>query len=245
MSTWISEISRVRARAARIVLLAAALPLTGCFGPDTGALSFLASGNEKTQVARDVLRKASLLGGDVVVRGPEGYCVDRRSLRREETSGFALLASCEALSGVRGQPVEPVLMTVSVLPGGPGTPRPGATEIAALMAPARVLAAFEDADLALVHFASGGDGVLPDGDARHWRGGMIVNGYLVGLALYAREGGVMAGGDGRRLLTELSRSIRRASPDRAAGGPAGASPARPAGSGRTGADLGGLFPESE
>lgn len=205
--------------AARLLLLGGLpLPLMGCFGPETGALSFLASGNEKTEVARDVLRKTSLLGGDVVVRGPEGYCVDRRSLRHRDTSGFALLASCESLSGVRGQQVEPVLMTVSVVPGGPEVQRPGATEIAALMAPAQVLAAHEDADLALVHFASGGDGVLPGGDARHWRGGMVVNGYLVGLALYAQKDGAMAGGDGRRLLTELARSIRRASPDRPAGG---------------------------
>jgi len=211
-----------RARTARALFLGGALlPLMGCFGPDTGALSFLASGNEKTQVARDVLRKASLLGGDVVVRGPEGYCVDRRSLRHSDTSGFALLASCESLSGVRGQPVEPVLMTVSVAPGGPEVQRPGATEIAALMAPAQVLAAHEDAGLALVNFASGGDKVLPGGDARHWRGGMVVNGHLVGLALYARKGGVMAGGDGRRMLTELARSIRRASPDRPAGAQAG------------------------
>jgi len=225
--------------AARVLLLGGLLlPLMGCFGPDTGALSFLASGNEKTQIARDVMRKASLLGGNVVVRGPDGYCVDRRSLRRSDTSGFALLASCEALSGVRGQPVEPVLMTVSVQPGDAETARPSAVEIAALMAPAQVLATHEDADLALVHFASGGDGALPGGDARHWRGGMVVNGHLVGLALYAREGGAMAGGDGRGLLTELARSIRRASPDRSIA-------AHPVGSGQRDEDLGGLFPKSE
>lgn len=242
MSTWISEISAARTRVVRAILLVAMLPLMGCFGPDTGALSFLASGGEKTQVTRDVMRKASLMGGDVVVRGPEGYCIDRRSLRRKSDGGFALVASCEALSGVRGEPVEPVLMTVSVLPGAPGISRPAAAEIAALMAPTRVLAAHEDADLALVQFASGGDKALPGGDARHWRGGMAINGYLVGLALYAREGGVMAGPDGRGLLTELARSIRRASPDRPATDPTGAPPD---GSPRPDAQLGGLFPKSE
>lgn len=209
----------------------------GCFGPESGALSFLASGGEKTEVARDVLRKAALVGGDVVVRGPEGYCVDRRSLRRREEGGFALLASCEALSGVRGEAVEPVLMTVSVLPGAAGTERPAAAEIAALMAPARVLSTHEDAELSLVQFASGGDGVLPGGDPRHWRGGMVVNGHLVGLALYARKGGRMAGPDGRGLLTGLARSIRRASPDHPVAQANDTAPPR--------ADLGGLFPESE
>lgn len=235
-----------RAGAARVAMAAAilamALPLAGCFGPDSGALSFLSSGGEKAVVQRDVLRKASLMAGDVVVRGPEGYCIDRRSLRLKRDGGFALLASCEALSGVRGEAVEPVLMTVSVLPGAPGVARPGAGEIAALMAPAEVLAAHEDVGLALVHFASGGERALPGGDARHWRGGMVVNGHLVGLALYARKGAKMAGTQGRGLLIDLARGIRRASPRQPIAAPVVAPAARPA---RPGAVRGGLFPESE
>lgn len=241
MSTWISEISATRA-AVVAASLAAALPLAGCFGPDSGALSFLSSGGEKAVVQRDVLRKTSLMEGDVVVRGPEGYCIDRRSLRLKRDGGFALLASCEALSGVRGEAVEPVLMTVSVLPGAPGATRPGAAEIAALMAPAEVLATHEDAGLALVHFASGGEQVLPGGDARYWRGGMVVNGHLVGLALYAREGGKMAGKGGRRLVSDLARGIRRASPRRPVAAPAAMPAPAPV---RARAVRGGLFPESE
>jgi len=196
--------------------MAAMLPLAGCFGPEGGALSFLASGNESQDAVQDVPRKVALYDGDVVVRGPAGYCIDRRSLRGKPDGGFVLLASCEALSGLRGHAVEPVLMTVSVMPATPGALRPGAGEIARLMAPAEVLASEETADLALVHFASGGDGVLPGGDGRHWRAGMVVNGHIVGLALYARKGGAMAGGDGRALLTDLARGIRRSSRERPA-----------------------------
>lgn len=216
MSTWISDLSLARARLARAVFLAAVLPLAGCFGPETGALSFLSSGNEKESVARDVMRKVALYEGDVVVRGPGGYCIDRRTLRRHKDGGFVLLASCESLSGVRGQAVEPVVMTVSVLPDAPGAARPSVAQIARLMAPAEVLASHETTDVTLVQFASGGDGILPDGDARHWRGGMMLGDHLIGLALYARKGSPMAGKDGRALLTDLARSIRRASPARSA-----------------------------
>jgi len=200
-------------RAIRPALLGLVLPLAGCFGQDTGALGFLASGNE--EMARDVLRKVSLYEGDVVVRGPGGYCIDRRTLRKRADGGFALLASCETLSGLRGQDVEPVVMTVSVMPDTPGATRPGADQIAALMAPAEVLARHETADVAMVQFASGGDGVLPNGDPRHWRGGMRLNGHVIGLALYARKGSALAGKDGRALIADLARTIRRSSPERA------------------------------
>lgn len=190
--------------------------LAGCFGPETGSLSFLAAGNEKPAVARDVLRKVELYDGDVVVRGPSGYCIDRKTMRRDRKGDFVLLASCEALSGVRGQGVEPVVMTVSVLPDSRGVAKPTADDIAQLLAPAKVLAAHELKHVTLVHFASGGEGVLPNGDARHWRGGMVLNGHLIGLALYSGKGGKMAGKDGRVLLTELARAIRRSSPARPA-----------------------------
>ena len=182
-----------------------------------GALGFLSSG-EESEGSR-VLRKVALYDGDVVVRGPRGYCIDSRSLRRRDDGGFALLASCEALSGMRGEAVEPVLITVSVLPDPPEgavTGAPTADEIASTMAPAEVLAAHESAGLTMVQFASGGDRILPGGDGRHWRGGMWLGGHLIALALYAEADSPMAGKDGRGLLTELARRMRAASPDRPA-----------------------------
>lgn len=198
----------------RAAALAAMLPLAGCMGSNAGGLSFLASGD--TPATSDALRKVAMYDGEVVVRGPAGYCIDKRTLRRSRNGGFALLASCESLSGLRGHGVEPLVMTMSVLPDAPGATRPTASEIAATMTPAQVIAAHETTDATLVHFASGGDDGLEGGDARHWRGGMLVNGHLILLALYAREGSPMAGKDGRALLTDLARSVRRATPARPA-----------------------------
>lgn len=245
MSTWISSISfGLFRRALRMAAVLLVLPLAGCLGEQSGALSFLSSGKTE-DVARDVLRKVSLYEGDVVVGGPDGYCIDRRSIRRNKSGGFVLLASCESLSGVRGHEVEPILMTVSVLPDEAGDTRPGVAEIAASMAPHQVLAQREGKTLTLVHFAGGGDGRLPGGDARHWRGASVLNGHLLGFALYARKGSVSAGPEGYRMLVELEKVIRQSSPRRPPASPSSpvadttAPPPRGLGS-----LLGGLFPDS-
>lgn len=98
--------------------------LSGCLGSGFGA---------GADVQRDVLRTTSLYDGDVVVVGPQGYCIDKKSMRNRKTQGFVMLASCEALSGVRGQEVEPVIMTLTVLPGQAGATQPTAQEVAAFM----------------------------------------------------------------------------------------------------------------
>ena len=59
-----------------------------------------------------------------------------------------------------------------------------------------------------------GAGALPRerGDARHWRGAMVVNDRLVGLALYGAPGSELAGRKGERLLVALAEAIRDNSP---------------------------------
>ena len=200
---------------ARTLMFGACLgALSGCLGEDSGALSFLSSGKDEN-VARDVLRTVELYEGEIVVRGPEGYCIDRKTMRRQSTGGFVLLASCESLSGVRGAEVEPVVMTVSVLPDTGGLPRPKPADVARSLRGAEVLTTHEVGEVAMVQFATGGEGILKQGDARHWRGAMTLNGHLLGFALYARKGSKLAGDEGRNMLSELASTIRRETPPRA------------------------------
>ena len=69
-------------------------------------------------------RSVTVTDANVVVAGPRGYCVDRRSLTRHNDGSFVLLASCESLA--RGRRVqnlpEPMLLTASVsgVPGAVG-----------------------------------------------------------------------------------------------------------------------------
>jgi hypothetical protein len=61
--------------------------------------------------------RAVIAGGHVIVAGPEGYCIDGKSFSDKITGGFAMLASCASLTNGRvGGYVDPVIMTVTVLP---------------------------------------------------------------------------------------------------------------------------------
>ena len=63
--------------------------LVGC-GQITGGLS------DRTTLTSQGIRTLSLLGGDVRVRGPEGYCVDQAA--SDARSGFAIIAGCVLLT---------------------------------------------------------------------------------------------------------------------------------------------------
>lgn len=213
--------------------------VSGCLGAGLGA------GGD---VNRDVLRNVTLYDGDVVVVGPPGYCIDKQSMRNRAEQGFVMLASCESLSGIRGREVEPVIMTLTVLPDQAGTTRPSARQVAASMPDRQVIDSVDLDELSLVHFASGGNTAFEGKDPKHWRGALAINGHLIGVALYARQGSAAAGQSGRDLLVALAQNTKANSPVRPVIVDAGAqstdattSTPSPGGLGRL---LGGLFPNS-
>jgi len=221
MSIWTSDLFAARAVPVRAVLLLTQIALSGCLGSQGGAFGFLSGGDDDARA--QVTRKVALYGGDVVVQGPLGYCVDPDSVRDDGRAAFVLLASCESLSGLRApRSVEPALITVSVLPENSSAAFtvPAAAEIVRDMAPAKALATRESAGLSLVQLASGGDALYSGGDKRYWRAAMMINGYLVGLGLYAPEGSPMADKGGGALLIDMAGVLRRANPERAAARPA-------------------------
>ncbi|MEL7256025.1 MAG: hypothetical protein AAGL23_17750 [Pseudomonadota bacterium] len=209
--------------------------LSGCLGSGFGA---------GEDVQRDVLRTTTLYEGDVVVVGPPGYCIDKKSMRKRKTQGFVILASCEALSGVRGQEVEPVIMTLTVLPGEAGAVRPSSDEVAASMPDLQVIDQRDLNELSLVHFASGGNAAFQGKDPRHWRGALAINGHLIGLALYARKGSPAAGEAGQNLLLALAQNTKANSPVRPQIAPGAEDQSGTSPPGSLSALLGGLFPDS-
>ncbi len=155
------------------------------------------------------LKAVALFQGNVVVSGPEGYCVDRGSVKQRAQGSFVLLASCESLSGKRGRNVPPAVMTVSVLPRSDGASLPKPAELARGQTPVEVV---ERDDLSLVYLPAGGNVSVPGGDPKHWRGGMVLNGHTVGLAVYGFAGSATSGAAGRQLITGLAARLRRANP---------------------------------
>ncbi len=187
-------------RALKLIWLLSLLPLAACMG------NSLAPGGKA-----NALREMPLYGGNIVVSGPEGYCIDPQSKRRQSGGTLVFVGSCEALTGQSGNRVAAALMTVTVTPRRPGTDQPRARNIANALAPKEPLGEYDETGVAMVHFNLGGTAVLPGGDPRYWRGGMALDGHLVSLAVYAPQDSAIAGPKGRALLRELAAAIREAS----------------------------------
>ena len=178
------------------------LSLAGCLasGP-AGQANFAASGDDgANRKAPAQKRQVPLFGGEVIVAGPQGYCIDPTSLPKRGGGHVVLMASCEALTGLPGHSVEPVLITVSVLPYRKNATHPDARALAKQMQPARVLDIVDGDGISLVHLGAGG--------------AQEINGHVIGLAVYAARGGRAAGPKGQRLIVDLAEIMRDKSPTR-------------------------------
>lgn len=186
----------------RVVVVGACLALTAACQP-IGALSV--SSAPKEQVTH-----AALAAGNVQLVAPFGYCVDERSVRVRASESFAMLARCDTL-GMRGFSAaqDLALITVTVV-GTDDTSQPTANGLAASAAPARVLDQKTHDGLPFVRLKGSGhevDGASPE----HWRSAFVMNGQLIGLALYANEGSPALSGEGALILSDLAKQTRKAS----------------------------------
>lgn len=92
---------------ARPVGLALVLVLAGCAGGGLDLGPGLLSGD-----AGKGVRSYAIFGGEMRVRGPDGYCIDTAASRPRR--GFVVLASCARASGVGLAPDVDALVTVQV-----------------------------------------------------------------------------------------------------------------------------------
>jgi len=158
-----------------------------------------------------VMRRAPMAGGNVVVAGPKGYCIDGKSLTDKISGGFAILASCFSLTKGRvGGYVEPAIMTVTVLPRKLRAEQPDAATLGS--GTTQVLERIDGDGISLVHLARGGKALSESSDPKYWRGAMVINGHVVGLAVYAPNGSKLAGPEGRKLAMALAEQLRTVSP---------------------------------
>ncbi|MBN9889950.1 dihydroxy-acid dehydratase [Pelagibaca abyssi] len=150
--------------------------------------------------------------GEVVVAGPEGYCVDPVTLGNRPGRGFAVIASCHILSGGKtGNFVEPMMMTVTVGPRQDAVLLP-APSVLAVQAGQELIGGETRDGLVMAQLGGGGTDVLDDGDPRYWRGAFVQNGHLIGLALYAPQDSFLAGSDGAGMLRAVQQRIAALSP---------------------------------
>ncbi|MFD1510857.1 hypothetical protein [Lacimonas salitolerans] len=194
--------ARIAACLCAVFALAACLDTTG--GQTAG------EGGRAVPVARQV----TMGDGAVIVVPPAGYCIDDSSITSRASGEFALIASCESLTGrLSTVSVEPAVITVTVSNPREGREQPQADLLSGAVPQGVALIATNGEGLSIVQ-VEGDDGALPGarGDRKHWRGAMVINDRLVGLALYGAPGSTVSGPEGERLLEALAKEIRDHSP---------------------------------
>lgn len=210
MPTWIYD--RMMMRPAFLLGAIVSL-LAGCEAGPTGQRGLLASARGTASVDANPITTLPVVGGEVVLSAPDDYCIDLETVESKRTRAFAVIASCQILSGdTSGALVPPVVVTVTVGGKDPGAQLPSPEQIAA-SAGGGLLRSSARNGVSVVQLAKGGTGVLQNGDQRYWRGAFLVAGRQVGLALYAPKGSEMASANGGAFLQATARAIRSASPD--------------------------------
>ena len=202
-------------------LITAVAGLTACGDlPDGGpAQGFLAALGQSTSEEQEQAKASgaplvwTALGrGDVIVKGPRGYCVDPLTVdKRAGGGGFAVIASCNILSkGATGPQVPAVLVSVTVGPKDRNATVPTAETIATLAG--TTLQSEQSLDgVVLAQLAEGGATLIENGEDRYWRAAFVQSDRLVSLAMYLPEGSNLAGSDGAKLLASVVNEIQTAS----------------------------------
>lgn len=213
--------------AARLILCAAAvLGLAGCLAPQDGSApgapganaeaqkglaAFFAGTERSAGTRKKPLAKVTLAGGDVIVSGPDGYCIDPETRSTGAQRGFAVIASCRILSGGKTGPnVSPMMLTVTVGPKGDAQDLP-TPEALAEVSEAKLLDWKISGDRVFAHLQSGGSVMFDGADTRYWRGAFLQGDRLVGLALYAPRGSDLSGKGGATMLARVKDGIARQS----------------------------------
>ncbi|QTN34524.1 hypothetical protein [Cognatishimia activa] len=198
----------------RGMILCAVMVLGGCLSLPGQSASFQDRDVSISTRSIDLLNRArqrervKLVKGAVIVRAPEGYCVDKSS---RSASDFVLLGDCNVLrkAQTRLEPYERGLLTVSV---GAVSPNPPSTSdlldgLEAFGEPKR------RGKLVSVLIEEGGDRLVPGADSHYWRAMTVVNGRVVSLAAFGPPYSEMALTRGPSLLSELAANIHAESPE--------------------------------
>ena len=166
----------------------------------------------KSDTSRRALSQVDMASGAITLRPPEGYCIDRRSLRRTGTSDFAMMARCDSL-GVKGyyDAFDLAVITVTTAPAGTAADAPPTVEDVARSAGAgKVLDTITRDGVPLVRMSTR-PARFAGVSEEHWRGAFVLNGQLVGLGLYAPSDSGSLGKMGAATLGALVGRTRRAS----------------------------------
>lgn len=209
MSIWTS---RYKARPLFLGIMMCTF-LAGCLEGLPAGQSAPSSAKSEAAKGSFALASATIVPDKVVVAGPRGFCIDKRSLKTGRSGGFALLVPCAALDAeAQGLGLETAILTLQAQPQRLQSAQTSANGLAEAFK-GEVPIYTENGDgMSIVQLAQGGDTLIPNGDGKHWRAALRFNGYLIGLAVYSEKDGVAAGSSGKALLIEFAEAVLAASP---------------------------------
>ena len=204
----------------RLSVVVCCLTLAACGGG--GGPAF-----DVPKLTRSAPESVSVAQGDVVIAGPPGYCIDKRSSRLRGATPFVLLAGCSSVTGSAeaGQPSTPGLLTASVdqrKGNPPSTESLSAflktdTGRASLAKDGRA-SSVEILDSNIVNGAlllrirDRGGGGSPGLDPTYWRGLFILNSRLVTITATAFEARPIGSATLKGKLVAFMRRIQEETP---------------------------------
>lgn len=200
----------------RLALLG--LVTAGLMGCDM-ATDLIGSGGQ------DPVRSMALLGGDVAVQAPDGYCIDQRSSKAR--TGFAVMAGCALLSDETVMPYRDGLITVQF--GDPGTASVAGAEQAyrdllTSASGAQLLSSMGDAssisvdalvsqsNLVSVHFSDSGEPPFDGLEQLEWRAFFDLSDRLCTVTVRGFERAPLSEDAGLALLEQAVRTLQSANP---------------------------------
>ncbi len=174
--------------------------------------------------------EVTVAGGAVVVAGPAGFCIDRRSLHRDARGEFVLLGSCAAISGnpAAPAPARPAILTATV-----SEPAAASLERAQDRLPeffrsergraalarngqassVRILGTDRQEDALLIHLSDSSAGRKAGLHREYWRALFPLRERIVTLSVIGYETGPMEDAEARLLLLDFVRQLRKANPE--------------------------------
>ena len=172
-------------------------------------------------------KSVTVARGDVIVAGPDGYCVDKPGSRLIGSSAFVLLAACQSANSEKSAPAprRAGLLTASVerradtaidLPALQNfiNTQDGRATLArdGQASSVNILESRRESAAVFVLLADNSQGQAPGLSKTYWRGFFSLNNRLITISVYSFEQLPLSPAQELSLLLEFLNEIRRQSP---------------------------------
>ena len=171
--------------------------------------------------------RLSVMGGDVLVTGPEGFCIDVKGSRETQGNAFALMGSCAAITHRPDapEPARPAVLTATVMTAGDAPLAESFPQMAAFFASDAGRAALARSgrarDLTIRRAFSRGDVFViaardtsrfegPKVEPDYWRALFDLDGHIVSASVLALRGKPIPDAAAESLLDDFVGRIRAA-----------------------------------